>query len=468
MAGPTIAAVLGGGAIIAFLSTLDGRLALAAAVGLTLAGSAIPWWAARTGRPAAAAGVSLEVELRIAAVDLVQGLADLLAVARERAQRNRVFDADRRLRASQVRASTRAAAGSALAALVADVTVISVLVLATRLSGQIDGISAAVAVVVTLAAFETVAAMPSAYERIGAVRGSAERVFGLEREAAATIDGRIADRTRATATRLDVSDLRFTYPGEPRPALSGISVTLRPGHPVAVVGASGAGKSTLMSLLLRWHEVPPGAVFLDGEDVTRTAAETTRALFAHAAQRTHLFAGTLRENLQLANPAATEAEIDAAAARVGLREVVARLPEGYDTWVGEGGVRLSGGERRRVALARALLRPAPFLLLDEPTADLDTWSERAVMREVLAAAKSQGVLVVSHRLSILEDFAEIIVLDGGRVLQHGSFERLCARHGAFRDQLDAERAVLGFDAPPGASRRATGPVRRRDADLRAD
>ena len=216
-----------------------------------------------------------------------------------------------------------------------------------------------------------------------------------------------------------------------------MSLRLEPGRRVAVVGPSGSGKSTLVHLLLRFWDVPPGSLLLDGADARAWSSDRVRGAIAFAAQRAHLFTGTLRENLALAVLAA-----------VRLDGLVARLPEGLDTWIGEQGLQLSGGERQRLALARALLKDAPFLLLDEPTAHLDALTEREVMREIVRAGEGRATLLVTHRLVSLEAFDEVLVLERGRVAERGRARDLARSGGTFARLLALQRstAALGDDA----------------------
>jgi ATP-binding cassette subfamily C protein CydC len=214
------------------------------------------------------------------------------------------------------------------------------------------------------------------------------------------------------------------------------------------VGPSGSGKSTLVHLLLRFWDVSPGSLLLDGEDARAWPSDRVRAAIAFAAQRAHLFTGTLRENLVLAAAGATDSQLRAALAAARLGDLVARLPEGLETWIGEQGLQLSGGERQRLALARALLKPAPFLLLDEPTAHLDALTEGGVMREIVRAGEGRATLLVTHRLVGLDDFDEVIVLDRGRVVERGRTGSLAGAGGPFARLRALQQVALRDDAFP--------------------
>lgn len=174
-----------------------------------------------------------------------------------------------------------------------------------------------------------------------------------------------------------------------------------------------------LRVAVRFWDVPPGSLLLDGEDARAWPSDCVREAIAFAAQRAHLFTGTWRDNLALAAPGASETRRRAALAAARLDELVARLPEGLDTWIGEQGLHLSGGERQRPALARALLKDGPFLLLDEPTAHLDAPTVREAMREIVRAGEGRATLLVTHRLVGLEAFDEVLVLDRGRVVERG-------------------------------------------------
>jgi thiol reductant ABC exporter CydC subunit len=448
---PSVGAVAVAVLIALVLCPFGAPLAAAAVFGLAASGTAFPWLAWRLGRDPGRRLASLRGDLAARLVDAVQGQADLLAFGRETEHATAVGTVSRQAVGQQLRLGRASALGGALTGLGADLTAIAVLALAIASvrAGELEGVHLAVVTLVTLAAFEAVAALPAAWLGLAAVRESAGRLFEVTDQPPAVAEPADPEAEPDAAPRvLEVRDLRFTHPGEARPALDGVSLRLEPGRRVAVVGPSGSGKSTLVHLLLRFWDASPGSLLLDGGDVRRLSTDRVREAIAFAAQRAHLFTGTLRENLALAAPRAAERDLLAVLAKVRLDGLLAHLPDGLDTWIGEQGHQLSGGERQRLALARALLKDAPFLLLDEPTAHLDALTEREVMREIVRAGEGRGTLLVTHRLVSLEAFDEVMVLDHGRVAERGRARDLARSGGTFARLLELQRstAPLGDDA----------------------
>jgi ATP-binding cassette subfamily C protein CydD len=233
-----------------------------------------------------------------------------------------------------------------------------------------------------------------------------------------------------------VDQLSYTYPGRTVPALAGVSFSLACGTRTALVGRTGSGKSTLVNLLLRSLEPSSGMIAVDGTDISTLAIDTWRRHIAVVPQRPHLFHGSLLENLRLALPTATISEIGRALELAGAEEVIAALPEGLDTVIGEGGSGLSSGEVQRLALARAFLKNAPVLVLDEPTASLDPRSEQALRAGVERLSHGRTVLIVAHRLATLLGTDQIVVLEAGRVAGIGA-------HATLRQSCEAYAALLG-------------------------
>jgi ABC-type multidrug transport system fused ATPase/permease subunit len=208
------------------------------------------------------------------------------------------------------------------------------------------------------------------------------------------------------------------------PALDRVSLDLPPGRRVALVGANGAGKSTLAAVLLRFRDLTSGAALLDGHDLTSFAADDVRSVIGGCPQDPHLFNATIRDNLRLARPDATDEDLEGAAARARLLPWITSLPRGWDTPVGTGGAAVSGGERQRLALARAFLADPALLILDEPTAHLDPATRRALTADLLRATEGRSVLFITHEPDGLDQVDQIVVLDHGRIAEQGRHHQL--------------------------------------------
>ncbi|MFE5034097.1 ABC transporter ATP-binding protein [Streptomyces sp. NPDC056683] len=260
---------------------------------------------------------------------------------------------------------------------------------------------------------------------------AAERIIELLDERPQVTEAAGARRLRRARGTLEFDGVWFRYPGTEAWALSDVSFRAAPGETVALVGASGSGKSTLAKLQLRFYDPDRGAVRLDGTDLRELSLTDVRENVAVVLQETLVFHGTVRENIAYGRPSATEAEIVAAARAADAHEFVERLPDGYDTLVGQRGRTLSGGQCRRLAIARAMIRDAPVLLLDEPTAGLDVRSARRVMEPLRRLMAGRTTVVVSHQLPTVRDATRIVVLDHGRVVEDGAPADLLGRQGPY-------------------------------------
>ena len=229
--------------------------------------------------------------------------------------------------------------------------------------------------------------------------------------------------------------------------LADIQLDLAPGRHVAIIGPSGAGKSSLISVLVRFRDYERGEIRLGGNSLRAYRAEDLRSMMSVVSQQLHLFNVTVRENLLLSAPDADQARIEAAAKAAQIHEDIMALPDAYDSYVGEAGLKLSGGQIRRLAIARALLKDAPILILDEPTEGLDAATEHALMDSLAASLGNRTLLLITHRLAGLDRMDEIVVLDGGRIIERGTHAQLLGGNTRYR-QMHAVLASLPEPASP--------------------
>ena len=413
-------------------------------VGLLLGLTVVPGLAAIVARREAALAATRAQHLE-RVLDVVHGCADLtvlgempraLADAAEQAQALAALDR---------RSSVRAALLSGLATTLQAVTVLGVLVVALPAvqRGDLPGVDLAVLALVALSAFEAVTGLAEAGGLLPRTYGAAARLLPLLRKPGQQLQAPAMTVTMThAAPRLQAVTLRF--PGAPAASVIDVDLALRPGSCVAVVGGSGAGKSTLLRLLSGQLRATTGVGYVGGVDTAGLSATCLSSRVVLAEQEAHLFETSVADNLRLARPAATDQELFDAARAAGLGQWVSTLPKGLLTRVGERGCRVSGGERKRLSVARALLSEAPVLLLDEPTEGLDPMAADALLATLLATRGSRTLVVVTHRHQLLEQFDEVLVLDAGRIVQRGRWEG--PLKGAVR------HAMVGVgDEPEGAS-----------------
>ena len=286
-----------------------------------------------------------------------------------------------------------------------------------------------------LASFEILMPLGSAFLHIGQVIASAERVTDIiEQQPLVTFNGKAEFDQNAT-TLIEAKDLSFTYPERQNRALENLNLTIQKGKKVAILGKTGSGKSTLLQLLVRNYDANQGELFLAGKPIADYAEDTLRSQFCFLTQRVHVFSDTLRQNLQFASAVnISDEKMIEVLNQVGLGKLLEQ-EQGLDIWLGDGGRPLSGGEQRRLGLARILLNDAPILLLDEPTEGLDRETERQILRLILAHAENKTLIMVTHRLTAIEQFDELCVIDEAKLIEKGTYAELLQLEKGFFKQL---------------------------------
>ncbi|NTW00562.1 MAG: thiol reductant ABC exporter subunit CydC, partial [Oscillochloris sp.] len=395
---PPLVAVLVAGLTGGLLLVFGLQLALAVLLFQLLAGVALPLLIRQLSRQPAATAVAQRGNLLATLVEAIQGLPDLLALGAEAALLTQIRREGKTLANAQERIAIMRGLGNGMVTLLSQLAAVTVLLLAVPLvrSGQIDGVYLAMLALTTVASFEAVTPLATALQSLELSLKAAQRLFTIS-DTPAQVTHEPERSPEPQDISIEVCDLSFTYPGATQPALHGVSAQVAPGQRLVIVGPSGSGKSTLASLLLRFWEGYTGTIRIGGHDLRAYRAEDIRQMIGVVAQQTHLFNGTVRENLLLARPEASDAEIALACQRARFDQVLTRLPDGYETWLGERGMRLSGGERQRLAIARALLKDAPILVLDEPTAHLDAEAEREVIAALDELQQGRTTLLITHR-----------------------------------------------------------------------
>ncbi|QEU93198.1 thiol reductant ABC exporter subunit CydD [Streptomyces kanamyceticus] len=438
------AAVVSAGAV-GFTAWLLPEAGAVLAAGLLLAGVGVPLVSGAVARRAERRLAPARGALATRVADLLTGTAELTVAGALGRRTAKARESDAALTRIASRGATATALGDGLGALVTGLTVAAAALVGVQAvhDGRLGGITLAVVVLTPLAAFEAVAGLPLAVQYRQRVRKSAERVYEVLDAPVPVPEPAEPAQAPTTPFPLRVEGLCARYEGQDAdaPALAGVDLTLERGRRIAVVGPSGSGKTTLAQVLLRFLGSYEGTYTLGGTDAAALDGDTVRGLVGLCAQDAHIFDSSVRENLLLAKRDATDAELHDALVRARLDDWADSLPDGLDTLVGEHGARLSGGQRQRLALARALLADFPVLILDEPAEHLDLPTADALTADLLAATEGRTTLLITHRLAGLDAVDEVLVLDAGRVAQHGTYDELAALDGPLRRMLELERAA---------------------------
>lgn len=310
------------------------------------------------------------------------------------------------------------------------------------INGNLAGPMLASLTLLTLASFEAVIPLPLAAQMWNSSREAAKRLFEVVDTEPEVKDDIRYSNIDDRISNIEFSNLSFTYPSQSTPALQRITFNLKPSTSLAIVGPSGAGKSTIANLLLRFWEYEVGEIRLGGESLKALNQDEVRERCGYVSQNTYFFNTSIYENLRFARKKVTREEVEAACKSAQIHDFIMSLPNGYDTMIGEQGLRLSGGERQRLAIARALIKDAPILILDEPTANLDPLTEKQVLDTLFDVMKRKTSLLITHRLIGLENVGEILVMNHGQIIERGAHAELAGRDGFYRRLLDLQNRIL--------------------------
>ncbi|EGO63395.1 thiol reductant ABC exporter subunit CydC [Acetonema longum] len=433
-------AVVAGAALLGiwlFLGQFSQGLPLAVTLFFLLTGLGLPALLRRLEQPHEEQIQEKREQFCAVLTDALAGMTEIHAGSRQTVWRERLVRAGGELAAAQEQRFRLAGLQDAGCGFLTQAAISAVLVLAAAgvRGGEIRGVHLAMLVLAVWSMFEAAQPLSHIFGHSRETLAAAGRLFGSGedvRPASGMKSGHWQPSSVETGhSRLLVKDLTVRYQEAGQNALEQVSLDLPPGRKLAVVGSSGAGKSTLLSVLLGLWPYQEGSATLDGLELSEWDPDRLCSHFSVVTQDTYLFAASLRDNILLARPRASEAELAAAVSLASLDGLVARLPRGLDTVPGQNGRTLSGGERQRVAIARAYLKAAPVWLLDEPTNGLDAATAAAIMHSILTLAGDKTVLMATHRLVETKLMDEILVLDGGRVAEKGNFQSLTATGGLF-------------------------------------
>lgn len=426
---PVTVGVLGIAALTALLCWFD------MALGLTLGGVLLvlllvwPVMFYKLGKRNGAELTQHKAEMRVATLDWLQGYSELTIFGAESRYRDAIYAAQEKLLANQKVNASFTGLASALLLLANGWTLVLMLWLAADgVNGQAPDPMIALVVFATMASVELLMPIAGAFQHLGQTLTSARR---LNEIILSEPDVKFPSEETRHSGQFDITfeHLTFNYSGGEQPALKDVSLTIPAGHKVAIVGQTGSGKSTLIQLLCRYWDAQQGDIRIAGTRLQEWKESDLRAAISVVSQRVDILNGSLRDNLSMAKPHADDSELSAMLERVGLGKLL-EAP-GLDTWLGDGGRQLSGGEKRRIGIARALLHDGPILLLDEPTEGLDKQTEQQIMALFQSHFENKTVIFITHRLVELETMDAVCLIEQGKIVEHGSHQALLAQQGRY-------------------------------------
>lgn len=416
---PLLVAAISSVVILLFLLQFSVVLAVIELVLLMIAGVAIPLLVNRLAHQASTRTIETTSALRSSIVDSTQGMSELLIYGAAEQQTERVNQLSEQLLSDQQRLAKLNGGTQSALGLCANLSTWLMLIVAIPMvtQGHLAPANLPMLALFAMASFEAIMPLPLAFQTLPGTLAAARRLFDIvDREPA--VQEPLETRNIPERFDLHISQLSLTYPGSTTRALTSINLDIPQGKHLAIIGPSGSGKSTLINALMRFWPLDSGEIRLGGISIDQFKGEHLRAQFAVAAQHSTLFNSTIKRNLLLAKRDATNEEVQQVCKLAQIHEFIETLPEGYDTYIGEAGHKLSGGQMRRLGIARALLKPAPILILDEPGEGLDSVTEQNMLSAISEHAKNRTLILITHHAVGLDNLQQIVRLEQGHIVKH--------------------------------------------------
>ncbi len=412
------------------------------AAGLIINGFVLPAATVLISRPIIQRITATRAEISSTLVETLQGLEDLQSYNAQDRWMDKVEKEIEQAGHRQNQLTTVNALGSGIYLLILNFTILAILWAAIPKvnSGDLSGVTLAVLILAASASFEAVVSMPSAAANLNASLDSARRLFSIDGSTSQEVEETMLSFPSGRAVVLE--NVSFSYRDDQHGVLKNINLQLKKGEKKALVGTSGAGKTSLLNIFLRFNDSYTGRAEVDGIELKKIDPSNIHKIFGLIFQSPYIFNASLRENLQLANANAEDGDLLNALSLAELSNWFAALPHGLDTWLGEHGIKMSAGERQRLAAARIILQDPPVVLLDEPTANLDPINEARLLDTLFRIFKEKGILLTTHKLRLLDSMDEIMVLDHSTIVERGNYSELMRNDGIFKRLTELDFDLL--------------------------